>query len=51
MTAKVVDGFSDRCVAILYEKRDVRDKSKHPATFPISLAKKIIALFFFIRAN
>ncbi|HOH97365.1 MAG TPA: DNA methyltransferase [Candidatus Cloacimonadota bacterium] len=29
----------------LYEKRDVRDKSKHPATFPISLAKKIIALF------
>ena len=28
-----------------YEKRDVRDKNKHPATFPISLAKKIISLF------
>lgn len=29
----------------LYEKRDIRDKNKHPATFPISLAKKIISLF------
>jgi len=29
----------------LYEKRDVRDKEKHPATFPISLAKKCIELF------
>ncbi len=29
----------------LYEKRDVRDKTKHPATFPISLAKKIVSLF------
>lgn len=28
-----------------YEKRDIRDKSLHPATFPISLAKKIIELF------
>ncbi|WP_444549512.1 DNA methyltransferase [Candidatus Magnetomonas plexicatena] len=28
-----------------YEKRDVRDKSTHPATFPISLAKKVIELF------
>jgi len=28
-----------------YEKRDIRDKSQHPATFPISLAKKIILLF------
>lgn len=28
-----------------YEKRDIRDKSIHPATFPISLAKKVIALF------
>ncbi len=28
-----------------YEKRDVRDKKKHPATFPISLAKRIISLF------
>jgi len=28
-----------------YEKRDIRDKEKHPATFPISLAKKIIELF------
>ena len=28
-----------------YEKRDVRDKSVHPATFPISLSKKIIELF------
>ncbi len=29
----------------LYEKRDVRDKKVHPATFPISLAKKVIELF------
>lgn len=28
-----------------YEKRDIRDKKKHPATFPISLAQKIISLF------
>ena len=28
-----------------YEKRDVRDKELHPATFPISLAKKVIELF------
>ncbi|HPI38399.1 MAG TPA: DNA methyltransferase [Ignavibacteriaceae bacterium] len=28
-----------------YEKRDVRDKEKHPATFPISLSKKVIELF------
>lgn len=28
-----------------YEKRDVRDKNVHPATFPISLSKKIISLF------
>ncbi len=28
-----------------YEKRDIRDKTLHPATFPISLAKKIIELF------
>jgi DNA modification methylase len=28
-----------------YESRDVRDKKVHPATFPISLAKKIIELF------
>jgi DNA modification methylase len=28
-----------------YEKRDVRDKTAHPATFPISLSKKIIELF------
>jgi len=28
-----------------YEKRDIRDKSVHPATFPISLAKRIIELF------
>lgn len=28
-----------------YEKRDIRDKEKHPATFPISLAKKVISLF------
>ncbi len=28
-----------------YEARDVRDKTVHPATFPISLAKKIIGLF------
>ena len=28
-----------------YEARDVRDKSVHPATFPISLSKKIIELF------
>lgn len=28
-----------------YEKRDVRDKNIHPATFPISLSKKVIELF------
>lgn len=28
-----------------YEKRDIRDKSIHPATFPISLCKRIIELF------
>ncbi|MCF7908301.1 MAG: site-specific DNA-methyltransferase [Candidatus Omnitrophica bacterium] len=28
-----------------YETRDIRDKSVHPATFPISLAKKVIELF------
>ncbi|MCB4755960.1 MAG: site-specific DNA-methyltransferase [Elusimicrobia bacterium] len=28
-----------------FESRDVRDKSLHPATFPISLAKKCIELF------
>ncbi len=28
-----------------FEKRDIRDKSLHPATFPISLAKKCIELF------
>jgi DNA modification methylase len=28
-----------------YEKRDIRDKSLHPATFPLSLSKKIIQLF------
>ena len=28
-----------------YEGRDIRDKSLHPATFPISLASKVIMLF------
>lgn len=28
-----------------YEKRDVRDKDLHPATFPISMAKRVISLF------
>jgi len=28
-----------------YEGRDVRDKTVHPATFPISLSKKVIELF------
>jgi len=28
-----------------YETRDIRDKSVHPATFPISLAKQVIELF------
>jgi DNA modification methylase len=28
-----------------YESRDVRDKNVHPATFPISLATKVIELF------
>ncbi len=28
-----------------YETRDIRDKNVHPATFPISLSKKIIELF------
>lgn len=28
-----------------YEGRDVRDKSLHPATFPVALARKVIELF------
>ncbi|MDE0183994.1 MAG: DNA methyltransferase [Candidatus Poribacteria bacterium] len=28
-----------------YESRDIRDKNVHPATFPISLAQKVIELF------
>ncbi|MEW6739311.1 MAG: DNA methyltransferase [Nitrospirota bacterium] len=28
-----------------YEKRDIRDRQLHPATFPISLARKVIELF------
>lgn len=28
-----------------YEKRDIRDKTIHPATFPISLAKQVISLY------
>lgn len=28
-----------------YEARDIRDKKIHPATFPISLAQKVISLF------
>jgi DNA modification methylase len=28
-----------------YEMRDIRDKTLHPATFPISLAKRVIELF------
>jgi DNA modification methylase len=28
-----------------YEARDIRDKNIHPATFPISLARKVIELF------
>lgn len=28
-----------------YESRDIRDKAIHPATFPLSLAKKVIELF------
>ena len=28
-----------------YEGRDIRDKSVHPATFPISMARKVIDLF------
>lgn len=28
-----------------YEKRDIRDKSLHPAVFPLSLSKRIIELF------
>jgi len=28
-----------------YEARDIRDKKLHPATFPISLARKVIELF------
>jgi DNA modification methylase len=28
-----------------YEVRDIRDKSMHPATFPISLARRVIELF------
>ncbi len=28
-----------------YEKRDIRDKEKHPAVYPISLSSKVIKLF------
>lgn len=28
-----------------YEKRDIRDKDVHPATYPIALAKRVIELF------
>lgn len=28
-----------------YESRDIRDKNLHPATFPISLSKRVIELF------
>lgn len=28
-----------------YERRDIRDKELHPATFPISLSKRVIELF------
>lgn len=28
-----------------YESRDIRDKNLHPATFPISLSRKVIELF------
>jgi DNA modification methylase len=28
-----------------YEKRDIRDKNVHPATFPIALSRKVIELF------
>jgi DNA modification methylase len=28
-----------------YEGRDIRDKNVHPATFPISLSKRVISLF------
>ena len=28
-----------------YESRDIRDKSLHPATFPIALARRVIELF------
>ncbi len=28
-----------------YESRDIRDKSVHPATFPIALARRVIELF------
>jgi len=34
-----------------FEGRDIRDKKVHPATFPISLAKKVIELIFSIKAN
>jgi DNA modification methylase len=28
-----------------YESRDIRDKTLHPATFPLSLSRKVISLF------
>ncbi|MCA9883156.1 MAG: site-specific DNA-methyltransferase [Anaerolineae bacterium] len=28
-----------------YESRDIRDKKQHPATFPLSLSKRVIELF------
>lgn len=34
-----------RLMEFFYEARDVRDKTIHPAVFPINLAKKILELF------
>lgn len=39
------DNEFQRVVEFYYEARDIRDKTIHPAVFPINLAKKIIGLF------
>lgn len=45
LTAKAWATYQVAVWRFAYERRDVRDKSLHPATFPISLARRAIELF------
>ncbi len=44
-TSDFDDWEFQRVMEFFYEARDVRDKTIHPAVFPVSLAKKVIELF------